>query len=411
MKILIVNATDIDGGAARASYRLHRALLENGLDSEMLVQDKKSDDYTVRGPITKIQKGFAKIRPTLDSIPVYFFKNHKQELFSPSWFGLSGIVKKINKIKPDIVHLNWICGGMMTIEEIAKIDAPIVWSLHDMWAFTSGSHYCIKYKSYHKNTTSKKTQRESILSRRIFKRKQKAYARKKDITIVGLSKWINECSKSSELLHSKNHVNIPNLINTNIFKPFNKNQARELWALPKNKKLILFGAMSATSDLRKGFKQLIDAIRNLKSSEIEFIVFGSSKPKNKLDIGYRIHYLGNLHDDVSLITLLSAADVVVVPSLQENLSNVIMESLACGTPVAAFDIGGNSDMINHKENGYLAKPLDSNDLASGIDWIINSSEYYSLCKNARKKVLNEFSSDHVVKTYKELYTKILESSN
>ena len=141
MRILHINSSDLDGGAARASYRLHRSLLDK-IDSKMLVQYKVSDDYTVIGPSSKFQKGIAKIRPTLDSLPVRFYKNREKKNFSPSWLGLSGIIKKINKINPDIVHLHWICGGMMTIEDIARIKVPIVWSLHDMWAFSSGSHYC-----------------------------------------------------------------------------------------------------------------------------------------------------------------------------------------------------------------------------------------------------------------------------
>ena len=149
MKILIVNTYDIKGGAARAAYRLHRALLSLGIDSQMLVQMKFSDDYTVIWPETKIQKGLALLRPFLDSIPVMFYKKRTKTLFSPAWLPFSNVVKQINQINPDIVHLHWICGGMLKIEKIAQIKAPIVWSLHDMWAFTGGCHYdegCGGYK-------------------------------------------------------------------------------------------------------------------------------------------------------------------------------------------------------------------------------------------------------------------------
>ena len=129
MKILIVNTSDSGDGAARAAYRLHRSLLSQGIDSQMLVQYKSSDDFTVIGPETKVQKGIAKLRPTLDSLPILLYKNRTKTLFSASWLPFSGIVKKINEINPDIVHFHWICGGMMRIEEIAEIKAPIVWSL------------------------------------------------------------------------------------------------------------------------------------------------------------------------------------------------------------------------------------------------------------------------------------------
>jgi len=410
MKILIVNTSDIQGGAARAANRLHKALLAIGVDSQMLVQGKSSDDYTVIGGNTKMQKAMAKLRPTIDSLPVRRYKNRTKTLFSPSKFGFSGIVNKINEINPDIVHLHWICGGMIRVEDIASIKAPIVWSLHDMWAFTGGCHYdeeCEGYKKSCGNCKVLSSDKQNDLSTKIFKRKQKAFALKKNITIVGLSNWLNECSKSSTLLKDKKHINLPNPIDTNTFKPFDKDKARKLWSLPKDKKLVLFGAMGATSDPRKGFKKLSDAMAKLTSQDIEFVVFGSSQPQNAPDFGFKTHYLGSLADDVSLVTLYSAVDVMVVPSLQENLSNAIMESLACGTPVVGFDIGGNSDMIEHQKTGYLVKPFESEDLADGIEWVLNAPNYNELCVNAREKAVRDFDSKVVSGKYVDLYESIL----
>ncbi|KAB7892670.1 glycosyltransferase family 4 protein [Poseidonibacter ostreae] len=410
MKILIVNTSDIEGGAARAAYRLHNALLAQDVDSQMLVMSKSSDDYTVTGPSTKIQKAFGKLRPTLDSLPVRFYKEKTKTLFSPAWLGFRGIVDKINEINPDIVHLHWICNGMMRVEDISRIKAPIVWSLHDMWAFTGGCHYDEECGGYEKDCGSCKvlgSSKENDLSKKVFKRKQKVFKSKKDITIVGLSSWLNECSKNSTLLKDKKHINLPNPIDTNIFKPFDKEKARELWSLPQDKKLVLFGAMGATSDPRKGFDELSDAMKKLKDSNIEFVVFGSWRPLNAPNFGFKTHYLGSLADDVSLVTLYSAVDVMVVPSLQENLSNAIMESLSCGTPVIGFDIGGNSDMIVHKETGYLVKTFDTSDLADGMEWILNSEKYDELCTNSRVKGLKEFDSIVVAEKYIELYRSIL----
>ena len=410
MKILIVNTSDIQGGAARAAYRLHKALLAQNVDSQMLVQSKSSDDYTVMGSSSKVQKLMAMLRPTTDSLPVRWYKNRTRTLFSPSWIGFSGIVDKINEINPDIVHLHWICSGMISVEDIARIKAPIVWSLHDMWAFTGGCHYdeeCERYKDTCDNCKVLGSDEQNDLSAKVFNRKQKAFTSKKDMTIVGLSRWLNECSKSSTLLKDKKHINLPNPIDTNTFKPFDKEKARDLWNLPQDKKLVLFGAMSATSDPRKGFEELANAMKKLKDSHIEFVVFGSNQPENAPDLGFATHYLGSLADDVSLVTLYSAVDVMVVPSLQENLSNAIMESLACGTPVAGFDIGGNSDMIEHKINGYLAKPFESKDLADGIEWVLNAPNYDELSLNAREKVLKEFDSVVVAERYIKLYEEIL----
>ncbi len=188
------------------------------------------------------------------------------------------------------------------------------------------------------------------------------------------------------------------------------NKRRELWSLPKDKKLILFGAVAATSDINKGFKELSKALQKLRGTDIEFVVFGSSKPERAPEFKFKAHYVGRLQDDISLVTLYSACNVMVVPSLQENLPNTIMESLSCVTPVVAFDVGGNSDMIEHKLNGYLAKPFDTDDLARGIEWILNNENYDKLCQNAREKVLKEFDSKVVAKKYIELYEKILNQS-
>lgn len=410
MNILIVNTSDIDGGAARAAYRLHKSLLALHVDSKMLVQNKSSDDFTVMAETSKLHKGFNKLRPTIDSLPTRFFKDRTKTLFSPSWFGFGNIVDKINEINPDIVHLHWICGGMMSIEDISRIKAPIVWSLHDMWAFTGGCHYDEECKGYEKDCGNCKvlgSDKENDLSRKIYNRKNKTFSKIENMTIVGLSKWLSDCAQSSTLLKDKKHINLPNPIDTKIFKPFEKEKARELWSLPQNKKLVLFGAMGATSDPRKGFGELSEALHKLTCKDVEFVVFGSSEPKESQNFGFKTHYLGSLADDVSLVTLYSAVDVMVVPSLQENLSNAIMESLACGTPVVGFDIGGNGDMIEHQKNGYLAKSFEIDDLAYGIKWVINAENYDALCQNAREKVLREFDSVVVANKYIELYEDIL----
>jgi len=415
MKILIVNISDKHGGASRAAYRLHKSLLAQKVDSQMLVQSKRSDDFTVEIiSNTNIQKGLNKLRLPIDSIPVRFYKYRTKTFFSPSWFGFSNVVDKINEINPDLVHFHWICDGMIKIEDLQKIKVPIVWSLHDMWAFTGGCHYdeeCEAYKKECGNCKVLGSNKGNDLSRKIFNRKQKTFSQIENMTIIGLSKWLNECSKSSTLLKERRHVNLPNPIDTNIFKPFDKDKSRELWNLPKDKKLVLFGAVGATSDPRKGFDELSNVLNNIENKDIEFVVFGSSEPKESQNFGFKTHYLGRLTDNVSLMTLYSAVNMTIVPSLQENLSNVIMESLACGTPVIGFDIGGNSDMIIHKETGYLAKSFNTDDLACGIEWILTNENYDALCQNAREKVLKEFDSSIVAQKYIELYKEILNGSN
>jgi glycosyltransferase involved in cell wall biosynthesis len=403
----MVNAYDTVGGASRSAYRLHQSLLAEGIDSQILVQNKKSSASTIVSTKSKIRKIMINpFRPALDHIlmKLYGIKT----LFSSSYLPFSEIVKKINQINPDIVHLHWITGGVMTIEDIAKINAPIIWSLHDMWAFTDGYHYDTDFDICKKYYIDKP---KNFLSGRVFYRKKKAYSKIDNMTIVGLSRWIHDCAKNSILLKEKRHVNLPNPINTRIFQPFNKIESRNIWNFPQDKKLILFGAIGATGDLRKGFLELNKALLRMTISNVEFVMCGSNNLQDLSDFKFKTHYLGELNDDVCLAKLYSAVDVTIVPSLQENLSNVIMESLACSTPVVGFDIGGNGDMIDHQKNGYLAKPFDIIDLKNGIEWILNNDDFDELCKNAREKILSTFDDTVVVKKYIDLYRGILDDQN
>lgn len=410
MRVLHVNTYDSQGGAARAAYRLHRALLNENIDSKMLVQKKTSDDHTVIAPTSKFEKGINLLRPTLDNLPLQQYKNRTQSLFSPAWLPFSQIPKKIAQINPDIVHLHWIAGAMMSVKDLAKIEKPIVWSLHDMWAFTGGEHIDEDQQHYLDrcgNSKVLKSKKDRDLSRTGWERKRQAYAQIDYMTIVGLSGWMHQAAKSSSLLKDKNHIQLHNPIDTTAFAPFNKIEARRLFNLPIDKKLILFGAMNATSDPNKGFEHIFSALQAFSLENTELVIFGSSQPTTPLIFKQSVHYLGQLHDDVSLRVLYNAADVMIVPSLQENLSNTIMESLACGTPVVAFDSGGNSDMIEHQKNGYLAQPFDTDDLAKGIEWVLNAPDYQQLCDNARDKVLTHFDSQIVAKRYIALYKEIL----
>lgn len=411
MKILIVNTYDTLGGAARAAYRLHKALLSKEIDSHMLVQSKFSDDFTVEAYTKSVfQNVWMKVRTILDTLPVRFYKNRTKTLFSPSWIGFNNIVNQINAINPDVVHLHWISNGMIKIEDLVRIKAPIVWTLHDNWSFTGGCHImweCDKYKKNCGTCPRLGSTKEKDLSRSIFNRKRKTYAKLPKMVVVGLSKWITDCTKQSSLLKNHYIVNIPNPIDTNIFKPMDKKQARTLWNLPSDKKLILFGAMSATSDINKGFKELIESLDLLNDQNIEFVIFGSSEPKQKQPFKMKTHYLGHLNDDVSLVSLYSAVDLMVVPSLQETLPQTASEAMACGAPVVAFGHTGLLDIVEHKKTGYLAEPFQKNDLAFGIEWVLNTNNYNYLSINGREKIVNEFESAFIASRYVELYNNII----
>ena len=409
MKILHINTTDVEGGAARAAYRLHRALLAKGVDSQMLVQRKLSDDYTVQTVAkTKIGKLFNFLRPYIDAFPLRKYKNRTKTPFSPAWVPFSMVVDRINELKPDIVHLHWICGGMIRIEDLAKIKQPIIWTLHDMWAFTGGEHIDEGQKHYLEECGNSKvlnSHKEKDLSRRGWIRKNKVYQKLKTLTIISPSQWMYQEAQKSSLLKEKTHYLLPNVLNTDVFKPLEKNNARKLWNISPDKKIILFGSVKATSDPNKGYTLLKEALSLLKIENTEIIIFGSSKPEKEELIRYKTNYVGPLYDDISLISLYSCADVMIVPSKQESFGQTASEAMACGTPVVAFNSTGLKDIIDHKINGYLAEPFNSEDLKNGIEWILNNDNYQALSKNAREKVIKHFSEEVLTPKFIELYKK------
>ena len=413
MNLLILNTFDNQGGAAIATYRLHRGLRSIGINSHLLVQSKKTDDYSIIGPITKWQKIRAFFRPYLDGLVTRLYRCRKKELFTPAWLP-DGLASKVAKLNPDIVHLFWVSGGFLRIETLKKFKQPIVWTLHDMWPFTGGCHYddeCGKFQQSCGNCPVLNSEQERDLSRHIWKRKQKSWEGV-PMVIVATSHWLADMARSSTLFKDKRVEVIPNGIDTGIYKPGNKEAARAAYNLPQDKHIIMFSAFSATSDKRKGNQYLVQALEKMSQagwgSKAELVIIGASKPENPPDMGMKVHYMGHMHDEISQALLYSAANVVVAPSMQENLSNTVMESIACGTPVVAFDIGGMPDMINHQTNGYLAAPFDPNDLAAGMMWVLeNESRHKMLSQRARQTVEERYALKTVANRYLTLYQSIL----
>lgn len=415
MKIIHLNTSDIEGGAARAAYRLHKGLLQNNQNSLMMVQVKKSDDFTVHAPEGIYQKALAKIRPYIDVIPNLWYRNRMNTPWTISSLSNANVIAKIKKNETDLVHLHWICNNFLSLNDIGKIEQPIIWTLHDSWAFTGGCHIpfdCFRYQEGCGVCQQLGSQCHSDLSNKIWKWKQQVY-KKKEITLVAPSQWLAKCAKSSSLFADGHVEVIPNGIDTKVYKPIDKYFARQVLGISLDEKIILFGAMSSTSDYNKGFQYLQPALSRLATiydkNNIRLLVFGASAPKEDILFPYPVQYTGRLYDEISLTLLYSAADVFVAPSIMDNLPNTVMESLACGTPCVAFYIGGMPDLIDHGENGYLVRPFESEDLAKGIAWILEDDERWKkLSQKARNKVFKNFDINIVANKYINLYEKILE---
>ncbi|QSJ15838.1 glycosyltransferase family 4 protein [Nostoc sp. UHCC 0702] len=413
MKILLINSSDIQGGAARAAYRLHQGLQYIDVKSQMLVLEKSSNDKTVFAPKTAVSQGIARAKKSLDALPLKFYRQRSKTPYSVQWVP-DRIITKVNQISPDIINLHWINAAFMQVETIAKLKRPLVWTLHDMWAFTGGCHYSGDCEGYLKSCggcPQLGSTKNWDLSSWIWQRKAKAW-RDLNLTIVSPSTWLANCARASYLFKDLQIEVIPNGLDTQKYKPINKRVARELLNLPQDKQLILFGALQATSDMRKGFHLLKPALESLTKSgwkdRLEVAILGASQPENPPDFGFKAHYLGICNDDISLALVYSAADVFVLSSIEENLANTVMEAIACATPCVAFNIGGTSDMIEHEINGYLAQPFKTEDLAQGIAWVLENQERYEkLSYRSREKAEQKFSLEIQANQYISLFEEIV----
>lgn len=410
MKILSLSTSDLDGGAARAAYRLHQSLQVMGVTSQMLVRGKTSADQTVIADRSLLTK----LGPLSNSLPLRFYPQRDRALFSSQWFP-DAIVQRVNEVNPDLVHLHWVGNGFLQIETLAKLNKPLVWTLHDMWPLTGGCHYaqeCNRYTDACGACPQLSRNRNWDLSRWVWQRKAQAW-KNLNLTLVSPSFWLAQCARSSSLFKHLRVEVIPHGLNLEQYKPVTQSIARKLLKLPQDKQIILFGASpGTTSHPRKGLHLLEPALQKLIQSgwqdQLELVIFGSCQPATPVDLGFPIHYLGQFHDDLSLVLVYSCADVMVVPSKQEAFGQTASEALACGTPVVAFATTGLKDIVDHQHNGYLAHPFEIDDLAKGINWILEDGErHQKLRQNAREKAEQEFSRELQVHRYLSLYQEIL----
>lgn len=413
MKVLHLSTSDANGGAARGTYWLHTALRRAGVDSQMLVAEKYTSDDTVIGPtgITGGQKILNGVRQTVEYWPLRCYPNKSSGLFSPAIYP-NPIIKQIQQIDPDIINLHWVGLGLLRPEALKAFTKPIVWTLRDMWSFTGGCCYtdgCNRYQQQCGCCPMLGSNQDNDLSRKVWQRKQLAW-QDLSLTLVPISQWLADCAKRSSLLHQYPANVIPNAVDTDIFRPIDKHIARDILQLPQNDKLILFGALSATTDKRKGFNHLVAALKQLKEDDLPLraVIFGEDKAPAAMGLDMPHTVLGRLNDDVTLALAYAAADVMVVPSVQEAFGKTAIEAMACGTPVVSFDATGLRDIVEHLKNGYRAKCFSAEDLARGIRWVIeNQARWHQLSQQSRHQVETKFSFEVQSQTYIQLYQRLL----
>lgn len=418
MNIIHLSTSDLNGGAAIAAYRVYQAQLKNSdLNSQFLVKRKKSHDIRVTPTeSSSFDKCISNLSIFLDEMTIRMLSNNSRGRFTFPYFG-EDITKNKALRECDIINLHWINGAFLSLNSLEKLkllNKPIVWTQHDMWAFTGGCHYtagCEKFITNCSNCPKLKFKFENDFSTKIFNKKNKIFDQM-NLTIVSSSKWLAEEVLRSKLLSKRKTYVIPTPIDFGVYKPTNKEKVRIDLQLPLDKKLLLAGAMNL-KDERKGFHYLIEALQmihdsNKLSLDIELVVFGKPDESVINKIPFKVHQLGSLKSEGKIMMAYNSVDIYLAPSLEDNLPNTVMEAMACGIPVVAFNVGGIPDMVDDGINGFLAKLKSSEELAKGIELILSDEELrkrFSLA--ARKKVTKNYDQKIIAEKYFEVYKSIL----
>lgn len=421
MRVLIVNTSENTGGAAVAANRLKDALNNNGVKAKMLVRDKTTDDITV----VKLPKGLLNHWNFLWERWVIFWNTHfsRKHLFEIDIANAGNDITQLPEFREaDVIHLSWINQGMLSIKNIRKIvesGKPIVWTLHDLWPATAICHYaqgCPSFRTRcHNCRLLPGAGSTNDLSARVWRYKQAVYA-KSNITFVTCSRWLEQQAKQSALLNGLRVTSIPNPIDTRVFCMKDKQEARKRLELPLDKRLILFVSQRVT-DVRKGMDYFIDAIDMLVQQHPEMkdntgvVILGGHSEEVADRLALTTYPLGYVNDEQRIVDVYNSADIFVLPSLEDNLPNTIMEAMACGVPCVGFNVGGIPEEITHLQNGYVAQYKNTADLAKGIFWVLVKSDRDLLSKQAVGHVWRNYSQRSVAMKYSDEYEQALASKH
>lgn len=413
MRVLIVNTSEKTGGAAVAARRLLKALVDNGVKAKMLVRDKETEDIKVVG----LPGGWRRQWYFLWERWCLFWhlRLSRKHLFEIDMANTGYDITQLREFREaDVIHLHWINQGMLSLDSIRKIlqsGKRVVWTMHDLWPATAICHYargCNGYKMKCGNCPMLPAGGgKNDLSARVWRRKQQMLAGRQ-VTFVACSQWLAQEARQSALLAGQQVTNIPNAIDTHLFHPTDKKTARRESGLPEEGRLILFVSQRVT-DRRKGMNHFVEAIRLLVAEHPEMkadtaiAILGGHSEELKDQLALPVHSLGYVSDTKRIANVYNSADVFVLPSLEDNLPNTIMESLACGLPCVGFNVGGIPEMIDHQQNGFVAQSADAADLAYGIHWVLCEANYESLSHKAVAKVANCYSEQSVALRYLKVY--------
>ena len=404
-------------GGTSAASRIMKAQESTGIAAYMMVHEGDS-----RENVRFFKKSNRSSNPKnkwparLDSIPIRACSKRKRDL--PWSAGLVGcrVAKQINAQTPDIVNLHWATSGWFSLRDLSRIKSPIVFTCHDVWPVTAGCHCNLGCDKWKQQCDRCPQLGDGLLgldvAHFLWEKKRENYLRFRDLVLVTPSRWLAQMVRESELFSGRRVEVIPNCLDMDIFKPGSKSESREKLNLPKERKVILFGAVNAMHTSYKGFQLLKETLEKLKArspmTDYHLAIFGASEIETKLP--FPTSFFGNITEENKIAELYRSADLFVTPSRQDNFPNTVLEALFSGVPTVAFEVGGIPEMVKHKENGYIAKAFDPSDFADGIEWCMESEERLrSLGEKAREYAEKSFSPKIISKRYIDLYYEILSS--
>jgi glycosyltransferase involved in cell wall biosynthesis len=420
MRITLLSTFDTYGGAGIAASRLLGSLREAGHEAHLLVQQHKGQQAgVVAANPSWVGKYLAQARFATERA---LFVPHERDIsvrftFSPANVGIDLSQHPLVQ-SADVLHLHWVNFGFLSLkslENLFKLGKPVVWTLHDEWAFTGGCHYagtCRGFEHTCGHCLFLRHPAATDLSHRIWQRKANILT-DAPLHVVACSEWLASEARRSSLLGGYPILSIPNPIDAERFAPQHPHLARKALGLPTQKPLILFVAMNV-QDERKGFRYFKEALGILHAEAgasheaPELLVVGKSQTTDFDDVPFRTHHLGSITSATTMAQVYNAASVFVIPSLEDNLPNTVMEALACGTPVVGFDTGGIPEMVQHLQHGFIAPQRNATALAQGMRWVLDSAAYDTLSSRARAHVLAHYSPQVVAEQYVDLYKKTIQ---
>ncbi|MEO7174360.1 MAG: glycosyltransferase family 4 protein [Saprospiraceae bacterium] len=417
MRVVLINTLDLQGGAAVACERLHQALLSHGVDSIRLVQQTSREKLDVVPIVTNPwQRLLALVREYRERLRFMLLERSKDVRFQFSIANTGLDISRHPAVQSaDIIHLHWINKGFLSLNSLQKLAAlgkPIVWTMHDNWPFTGGCHYpgtCDHYLVHCGNCPMLSNPSEFDISNQIWHKKDLIFADYQNFLFVACSKWLAQKAISSSLLKNHKVLSIPNPIDIDKFKAVDKAEAKIKLGLDPARKYMLFLAANA-DDPRKGFAYLKEALSKIKASTKDWSLLLVGKTNiDPNDLPLDSVALGSI-PSTEIVGAYQAADVFVIPSLEDNLPNTVMEAMACGTPVIGFATGGIPEMVDHLINGYLTETGNSQGLADGFEMIMQNEELLKIWAiDARNKVLSHYQFEKVAAQYIEQYQSTLAS--